>query len=97
MRRVGDRRARVRLDVVGALWGTLETQKRAQVVDINDTGALLLVARAPAAEHGAHSGADARRTEPVHRGAGASRPARRPVAGTYHVGVEFLSSPLASP
>ena len=42
MRRVGDRRARVRLDVVGALWGTLETQKRAQVVDINDTGALLL-------------------------------------------------------
>ena len=41
MRRVGDRRANVRLDVVGDLWGTLESRKCAQVVDVNDSGALL--------------------------------------------------------
>jgi hypothetical protein len=41
MSRVGDRRSNVRLDVVGDLWGTLETHKRAQILDLNETGALL--------------------------------------------------------
>lgn len=96
MRRVGDRRARVRLDVVGALWGTLETQKRAQVVDINDNGALLLspvhlplntVHTLELTLDGQHLS-----TEVLVRHV---RPA--PTAGTYHVGVEFLSSPLTPP
>lgn len=95
MRRVGDRRARVRLDVVGALWGTLETQKRAQVLNVNDTGALLLspVRLPPNTVHTiemTHEG-EHLTTEVLVRHV---RPA--PVAGSYHVGVEFLSPPLSS-
>src|SRR5688572_6922283 len=41
MRRVGDRRSTVRLEVVGALWGTLEVRKPARVININREGALL--------------------------------------------------------
>ena len=41
MRRVGDRRSSVRLEVVGALWGTLEFHKQARVCDLNHDGALL--------------------------------------------------------
>ena len=41
MRRVGDRRSAVRLEVVGALWGTLEFHKPARVLDLNQDGALL--------------------------------------------------------
>jgi hypothetical protein len=41
MRRVGDRRSAVRLEVVGALWGTLEFRKQARVRDLNHDGALL--------------------------------------------------------
>ena len=41
MRGVGDRRSAVRLDVVGALWGTLEFHKPALVRDLNQDGALL--------------------------------------------------------
>ena len=41
MRRVGDRRSAVRLEVVGALWGTLEFHKQARVLDLNQDGALL--------------------------------------------------------
>ena len=96
MRRVGDRRARVRLDVVGALWGTLETQKRAQVVDINDNGALLWspVHLPLNTVHTLQLTLDGQSlsTEVLVRHV---RPAS--VAGTYHVGVEFLSSPPASP
>ena len=96
MRRVGDRRARVRLDVVGALWGTLETSRRAQVVNISDTGALLL---SPV-----HLPANTVHTlQMIHEGQHLAaevvvrhvRPAS--VAGTYQVGVEFLSPPPSSP
>lgn len=41
MRRVGDRRSCLRLDVVGSLWGTLEFHQQARVVDLNQDGALL--------------------------------------------------------
>ena len=41
MRRVGDRRSAVRLEVVGVLWGTLELHKHARVLDLNQDGALL--------------------------------------------------------
>jgi c-di-GMP-binding flagellar brake protein YcgR len=93
MRRDVDRRARARLDVVGAFWGTLETQKRAQVVDLNDTGALLLspVHLPPNTVHTIELTHEGRQlsTEVLVRHV---RPAQ--VAGTYHVGVEFLSHPL---
>ena len=96
MRRVGDRRVRVRLDVVGSLWGTLETRKRAQLVDLNETGALLLspVHLAPNTVH---------TLEMTHVGQPFAmevlvrhvRPASIP--GSYHLGVEFLSQPLITP
>lgn len=46
---LGDRRSRVRLEVVGALWGTLEITEPARVMEISEGGALLLspVAAAP--------------------------------------------------
>ena len=85
----------MRLEVVGALWGTLETQRRAQIVDLNDNGALLLspVHLPPNTVH---------TFELTHEGQHVStevlvrhiRPA--PTAGTYHVGVEFLSQPPAT-
>jgi hypothetical protein len=96
MRRVGDRRGRVRLDVVGALWGTLETSKRAQVLNISDTGALLL---SPV-----HLPANTVHTlQMTHHGLQLEaevlvrhvRPAS--VAGAYQVGVEFLAPPPSTP
>ena len=41
MRRLGDRRAQMRLEVVGALWGTLELSETASVLNISATGALI--------------------------------------------------------
>jgi hypothetical protein len=38
---LGDRRARVRLEVVGALWATLELSEPARVVNISRDGALI--------------------------------------------------------
>ena len=96
MRRIGDRRARVRLDVVGALWGTLETHKRAQIVNLNDTGALLL-SPVPLAPNTVHT------LELTHEGQHVTtevliRHTRRASAsGAYHLGVEFLSPLLAAP
>ena len=41
MRPLGDRRAHVRMEVVGALWATLELTQTAQVVNVSITGLLL--------------------------------------------------------
>jgi hypothetical protein len=41
MRRLGDRRAHMRLEVVGALWGTLELSETASVLNVSATGALI--------------------------------------------------------
>jgi len=41
MRPLGDRRRRIRLEVVGALWGTLELDRHAQLINISRTGALI--------------------------------------------------------
>jgi hypothetical protein len=41
MHRVGDRRSAVRLEVVGALWGTLEVCRQARICDLSQDGALL--------------------------------------------------------
>ena len=38
---LGDRRSRVRLEVVGALWATLELTEPARVVNISREGALI--------------------------------------------------------
>jgi hypothetical protein len=41
MRPLGDRRGRIRLEVVGLLWGTLEVSNQARVVNISSAGALI--------------------------------------------------------
>ena len=41
MRPLGDRRRRIRLEVVGSLWGSLEVDREAQLVNISRTGALI--------------------------------------------------------
>lgn len=97
MRRIGDRRAHVRLEVVGVLWGTLEWMKRARVINITDTGALIAspVAIAPDTIHtiqmtleGHEIAVDAR----VCHLQCVTPPHRPP---EYHIGVEFLSIPAA--
>lgn len=41
MQRWGDRRVRMRFEVVGTLWGQLELTERARIVNISATGALI--------------------------------------------------------
>jgi hypothetical protein len=94
MRRVGDRRSAVRLEVVGVLWGTLEVHNQARVRDVNHDGALLEypIPVAPDTVHAvtfAHSGDRVRVNVRVRH----VRAARSP-EGTivYLAGVEFLSA-----
>lgn len=94
MRRVGDRRANVRLDVVGDLWGTLETRKCAQVVDLNETGALPRSPIAPSPDS-VHA------VEVTQEGLSVStevrvRHVRSGPAGSFLLGVQFLSLPAGS-
>jgi len=42
MRPLGDRRRRIRLEVVGSLWGTLEVDRPAQLLNISRSGALIM-------------------------------------------------------
>ena len=99
MRRVGDRRSAVRLEVVGALWGTLEFHKQARVFDLNQDGALLEYP-VPVLPDSVHV------VSFEHGGARVSLDVRvrhvRPAVdahGTlvYLAGVEFLSVPAALP
>lgn len=48
MKPLGDRRRRMRLEVVGSLWGTLEINREARIVNISRSGALI-ASSAPAA------------------------------------------------
>ena len=41
MRPLGDRRRRIRLEVVGSLWGAIEIERQAQLVNISRGGALI--------------------------------------------------------
>lgn len=48
MKPLGDRRSRIRLEVVGSLWGALEIDRQAQLMNISRAGALI-VSPVPAA------------------------------------------------
>lgn len=94
---LGDRRARVRLEVVGALWATLELAEPARVVNISKDGALITspVAMPPDSVqplhlklHGHEISVDAR-VRHVRRVSGPDEPI------CYLVGVEFLTVPPA--
>jgi hypothetical protein len=99
MRGVGDRRSAVRLDVVGALWGTLEFHKPALVRDLNQDGALLEfpfpvlpdTVHAVSFEHNGERVSLDVRVRHVRPATGADG------AAVYLAGVEFLSIPAALP
>ena len=42
MKSIGDRRAAVRLEIVGSLWGTLRLTESARVLNISPGGALIM-------------------------------------------------------
>lgn len=97
MKRIGDRRAHVRLEVVGVLWGTLEMMKRARVINVTDTGALIAspvaipldtVQSIQMTLEGHEIAVEARvcHTRCV---SSLDRPSE------YHIGLEFLSIPAA--
>ena len=99
MRRVGDRRSAVRLDVVGALWGTLEFHKQARVCDLNQDGALLEYPF-PVLPDTVHAVTLAYNGERVSLSVRVRhvRPAAGPDGAlVYLAGVEFLSVPAALP
>jgi hypothetical protein len=78
------------------LWGTLETRRRAEIVDLSDTGALVLspVLLTPNRMHTLEISHEGRQlaTQVLFRRA---RPA--PAHGSYLLGVELLSTPLVAP
>jgi hypothetical protein len=99
MRRVGDRRSAVRLEVVGHLWGTLEFHKQARVLDVNQAGALLEYP-APVLPETVHTVTFDHQSDRVSLSVRV-RHVRQATdeAGTivYLAGVEFLSVPEALP
>ena len=94
MRPLGDRRRRIRLEVVGSLWGALEVDRQAQLVNISRTGALI-VSPVPAAVDSTQSvkltieghevklAARVRHMQRMDEGAGPR----------YRIGLEFLEEP----
>jgi len=95
MRALGDRRRRIRLEVVGSLWGTLEVDRQATLMNISRTGALVL-SPVPVAVDTTQS---VRLTIEGHevRLAAKVRHLHRvtPSSGTpqYRIGLEFLEAP----
>ena len=92
---LGDRRARARLEVVGALWATLELSEPARVVNISEGGALITSPMPMSLDsiqplnlklEGREVTVDAR-VRHVRRVSGPDEPLR------YLVGMEFLSPP----
>jgi len=90
MSALGDRRRRVRHEVVGALWGTLEVDEPARLVDVSPGGALVSV-DTPRDLEAAPSLVMTHDGRQVHRPARV-RYVRRASHGAYQVGLEFLSS-----
>jgi hypothetical protein len=91
---LGDRRSRVRLEVVGALWATLELVEPARVVNISRDGALITSPLPMALEsvqplHLTLEGRDVivdARVRHVRRVSGPDEPLQ------YLVGIEFTST-----
>ena len=96
MRPLGDRRHRIRLEVVGSLWGALEIDRPAELVNISRTGALI-TSPVPAAVDSTqsvrltiegHEVKLAARVRHLQRltGVGEGEP-------QYRIGLEFLEAP----
>ena len=99
MRRVGDRRSAVRLEVVGSLWGTLEFHKQARVLDLNREGALLEYP-VPIVPDSIHAVWFAHNGERISLNVRVRHVRQTTDAGNriaYLAGVEFLSVPAGLP
>ena len=102
MRPLGDRRRRIRLEVVGSLWGALEIDRQAQLMNISRTGALI-VSPVPAAVDSmqsvkltieGHEIKLAARVRHVQRvDASVAPPPSGREAPRYRIGLEFLEEP----
>jgi hypothetical protein len=92
MRTDGDRREQARLEVVGALWGSLETHTRALAVNISEDGALLLspISLSPNTIHTVETNRDGHVVTIEVR----VRHSRPTPEGMFQVGVEFLTHHL---
>ena len=95
MRPLGDRRRRIRLEVVGSLWGTLEIDRQATLINISRSGALIL-SPVPAAVDSTqsvkltiegHEVKLAARVRHLHLLSHSSN------APQYRIGLEFLEAP----
>ena len=95
MRPLGDRRRRIRLEVVGSLWGTLEVDRQASLMNISRTGALILspipavvdstqLVKVTIEGHEVKLAARVRHLQRVTEPSGAER---------YRIGLEFLEAP----
>src|SRR5262245_28242643 len=96
MRPLGDRRARVRFEIIGALRGMVEFSEAASIVNISGTGALIESPLAVPVDsmqsvrltvEGTEVALDARVRH--------LRPLSGPEAPRYLVGLEFVSPPMS--
>lgn len=96
MRPLGDRRRRIRLEVVGSLWGALEIDRQAHLLNISRTGALIL-SPVPAAVDSMQSLKLTVEGHEVKLNVRVRHMQRLSVAGEaepqYRIGLEFLEAP----
>jgi hypothetical protein len=93
--RLGDRRGELRFEIIGHLWGALESTEHLSLRDIGRGGALV-ESRLPLAPDSVHAMGMRFGTDPVHAVKVRVRHVRSSHAGAgYLVGLEFLE--LAAP
>ena len=94
---LGDRRGRIRLEVVGLLWGALEIDHEARILNIGKGGALL-ASPVPAAV-GSLQTVRVVLSQQEFKIQARVRHVQRPEPGdeepSYRLGLEFLNVPLA--
>ncbi len=98
MKALGDRRGHIRLEVVGALWGTLEVNRPARVVNVSGTGALIASPNPVAVDstQAVRLTLDGREFTLEARVRHMRRaPESIEDGARYHIGLEFLGAPAA--
>ena len=98
MKALGDRREHIRLEVVGSLWGTLDVDRRARVVNVSGTGALI-ASPVPAAVDSTQTvrltlgGREFKLEARVRHMSQVAGPVED--GNQYQIGLEFLGAPAA--
>jgi hypothetical protein len=95
MRPLGDRRRRIRLEVVGSLWGTLEVERLATLMNISRTG-MLITSPIPAAVDSTQSlkvTVEGHEVKLAARVRHLQRIADVEGEPQYRIGLEFLETP----